>query len=325
MSLTVAKSIIRRFYAFLSDPEGEKVPEIVGWIKVKLPRSATKLPKDLLTPEEVKRLAEACVNPRDRALVMVLYDSAARLSEVCGLRVGDVEFDQYGARITVTGKTGSRKVRLINSVPDLQLWLGHHLRKDIPDAPLFIDLDHAGGDRPLLQDGMSRVVRRAAKTAGIKKRVHPHLFRHSRLTELAKHLSESELKVFAGWTASSQMARVYIHLSGDDVDRKLLEKAGFVRKEGTVRPMALATRECRRCATKNSATARYCSKCSLPFEDAELMQLTKEHEALIDAAPLLLKILKDPDVRRIVDNKALATDWHRQQVAEDQGRMSRHG
>lgn len=47
--------------------------------------------------------------------------------------------------------------------------------------------------------------------------------------ELAKTLSESELKVFAGWTAHSPMAKLYIHLYGDDVDRKMLEKVGFLK------------------------------------------------------------------------------------------------
>jgi len=71
-------------------------------------------------------MIEACDNPRDRALVHVLYESGARSGELLNMKIGDVEFDQYGAVIRVCGKTGPRRLRLIESVPDLQLWLSMH-------------------------------------------------------------------------------------------------------------------------------------------------------------------------------------------------------
>jgi len=43
--------------------------------------------------------------------------------------VGDVEFDRLGAVIIVRGKTGMRRIRLIESVPDLQRWLAVHSRR----------------------------------------------------------------------------------------------------------------------------------------------------------------------------------------------------
>ncbi|GAJ19374.1 unnamed protein product, partial [marine sediment metagenome] len=50
---------------------------------------------------------------------------------------------------------------------------------------------------------------------GIKRRIYPYMFRHTRLTELADNdLGEYKMKVLAGWTPDSNMATRYIHLSG---------------------------------------------------------------------------------------------------------------
>ena len=46
--------------------------------------------------------------------------------------------------------------------------------------------------------------------AGINKRIHAHLFRHTRMTELAKTLPEQTLKQLAGWSGSSKMAEVLV-------------------------------------------------------------------------------------------------------------------
>ena len=60
-------------------------------------------------------MLNAARTTRDRTVIAVLYESGTRVSEMCGLAVGDVEFDQYGARIIVDGKTGVRRVRSMPS------------------------------------------------------------------------------------------------------------------------------------------------------------------------------------------------------------------
>ncbi|MEM5766564.1 MAG: hypothetical protein QXD43_03350 [Candidatus Aenigmatarchaeota archaeon] len=115
-----------------------------------------------------------------------------------------------------------RRIRLIDSVPDLQLWVNHHSYKDNPEMPLFIDIGAYVGGRQLGYYALLHIVKVLAAKAGINKRVYPHLFRHFRLTELAKLFTEQELKVLAGWVGSSYMPRIYVHLSGADVEKKLL-------------------------------------------------------------------------------------------------------
>ena len=55
------------------------------------------LPEELLTEEEVKRLAEAAENPRDRDFILTLYESGCRVGELISLRLKHVQFDNYGA------------------------------------------------------------------------------------------------------------------------------------------------------------------------------------------------------------------------------------
>ena len=70
-----------------------------------------KLPEELLTEEEIQKMISSCANLRDRALVSVLYESGCRIGEIGNLRIKDVLFDEYGAKIDVLGKTGARRVR----------------------------------------------------------------------------------------------------------------------------------------------------------------------------------------------------------------------
>ncbi len=67
----------------------------------------------------------------------------------------------------------------------------------------------------------------ATKKADISKREHAHAFRHARATHLAKVFPEAVMKQMFGWTNDSDMAAVYYHLSGKDVDEALLKLYGI--------------------------------------------------------------------------------------------------
>ena len=70
-----------------------------------------------------------------------------------------------------------------------------------------------------------KVFKKIARKAGIEKKVYPHLFRHSRATQLARYLTEMEMKIFFGWSKNSNMPSVYVHLSGRDIDEKIIQLA----------------------------------------------------------------------------------------------------
>jgi integrase len=68
----------------------------------------------------------------------------------------------------------------------------------------------------------NRRLKHIARQAGITKRVFNHMLRHGSATRNAQFLTDSELKIMYGWAMGSKMPAVYVHLSGKDLDGKLL-------------------------------------------------------------------------------------------------------
>jgi integrase len=66
--------------------------------------------------------------PRDKAFiaVAVAFDGGFRIGEMLNIRLGDVNFDENGARVRVNGKTGPRVVRFVTAAPLLSSWVSRH-------------------------------------------------------------------------------------------------------------------------------------------------------------------------------------------------------
>jgi len=107
--------------------------EVELFKNIKIKRQKNKLPVErLLSRSDIEKLVAACDTQRDRALIMLLWDSGCRISEILSRSVGHVEFDRYGAVIMVDGKTGQRRLRLTACVGDLQSWINVHPMKNNP-------------------------------------------------------------------------------------------------------------------------------------------------------------------------------------------------
>jgi site-specific recombinase XerD len=213
------KVVLKKFFQWLRgcNEEEYEYPEEVRWIKTTI-RKKRLLPEVLLTADEIRRLVEAAENQRDRALILTHYESGCRVCETLSLRIVNVGFDQYGAVLIVNGKTGPRRVRIIAAAPALASWLNIHPLRNDPNAPLWVAMGTTSRYEPLSYDGMRVLLRRLARKAGLNKRVYTHLLRHTRATELANILTEAQMKELLGWTQSSKMPSVYVHLSGRDID-----------------------------------------------------------------------------------------------------------
>ena len=120
------------------------------------------------------------------------------------------------------------------------------------------------------------------------------MFRHSRLTHLAKILTEQELKVFAGWVQSSKMAGTYVRLSARDTDEAILGKVYGIskekedRKETKLKPIV-----CSRCKTVNEATNKFCKACGMALTLEAAIEVEKGREVIDKWMEYLVK---DPEV-----------------------------
>lgn len=213
------------------------------------------------------------------------------------MRVSDVVFDENGARVSVHGKTGSRTVQLIASSPILGLYVQQHPFKN-GDGPLWIHYGTVKRHKLMSYQATRETLIRIAVAAGITKRVHPHLFRHSAATRDGEYnISERILEVKYGWSKGSKMAARYTHIRdtkvADDIFLSTYAGKEFKAPEPQFRPLA-----CVRCARENTPGMQYCCGCGTPLDRAELAKSSVETQEMKndiqDIKKLLTQFLSQP-------------------------------
>lgn len=258
--------VLRRFFQYLGKEE------LVKDVKTTLKNSRKKLPDEILTQSEVEKMIEAADHPRDKAIIGLLYEGGLRIGELASLRIKNVEFDDDGAVLKVSGKTGERRVRIVTFSSLVAAWIEMHPRRDDKEAPLWVNLSTNYKKEGIRYEGIAQNIKRIAKRAGIKKSINLHLFRHSRATHLAKCLTEAEMNVYFGWIQGSDMPATYVHLSGRDLDDKILQIHGLKPKNAE-RKDELKPIECPRCKYINAPVNRYCGRCGTVLDEKERIKL----------------------------------------------------
>ena len=275
----------KKFYRwFAVEKKGEKLqpkeyPENVSWINTTMKEAKQKLPEDILNEDDVKKLIESADTPRDKALIALLWDSGCRIGELLNLQLKNLNFDRYGATILVSGKTGSRKIRLVPSVPYLATLKENHPDKNNNVAFLFVGDGSRNHGGRLGYNAIDSLLRKLKAKAKISKRVHVHGFRHARASNLAKKVKEPVMRELFGWTQKSQMTAVYVHLSERDIRNEKLRADGVEVPEDEAEESKLKPVKCVRCSTMNAPTAAYCMKCSMILDEA-LAKETEKQEAI---------------------------------------------
>lgn len=259
------RAILKKFLSTFS-------PEQARNIKLKVKR---KEPPIILSQAEIELLIEECRNPRDKALISFLYESGCRKGELVSIRLENVTFTEFGATVTIPkGKTGSRTIPVVYSASYLRQWVESHPTKGGCD-PLFCSLQE-----PFAQfsfSGLSHLMRTLKERTGIKKNLYPHLFRHSRASHLANQFTEQQLKQYLGWTAGSNMAAVYVHLSQRDIQDAVLKAYGIESQSEDKNKFKVG--RCPRCKEINPESSRYCGKCGMPLKDESIKQLETESDS----------------------------------------------
>ena len=294
-SQDVYKSCIKKFFQWFYKMDDREYPDIVKWIKTRTGKNSRgKLPEELLSESEIRRMVGCCDNFRDSAMIMVLYEGALRCGELLSMKIKHVEIDDNipVMRITVDGKTGMRKLPLVDSVPYLRNWLNTHPSRNDKESRLWTSLRLSKKTRTawaLTHEGIRGTVKLVGERAGIGKRIYPHLFRHSRLTELAKIMTDSELRMFAGWSKDSSMTATYIHLSQRDIETKLLESKGLIQRKDK-RKKELEPKTCLRCSEINPVTAKFCQRCSQILDLQTAIEIDKQRK---DSDDVMNKLFQD--------------------------------
>jgi integrase/recombinase XerD len=160
---------------------------------------------DILTRHEVDLLLRTTTNLKHRAIIEVLYSSGIRVGECVALRFDDL--DRREMLIHVNGKGNKQRFTIFSG--RCLATLEQYFRSCRPKQWLF----EGHGDRPLSEHMAEIAVSTAAKRAGIKKDITPHILRHT----FATHFLESDgrlpvLQKLLGHEHIRTTAR-YIHIS----------------------------------------------------------------------------------------------------------------
>ncbi len=277
------KDIIRQFWSWLYDKDKKgEYPEEVAWINIDKKRSNGKLPQDLLTKEDIEAQIEACKNPRDKALIALLYETGARIGELIDVTVGDIEDRKHGKKIVIDGKTGSRRLPLVESVPYLNHWLNKHPNPE-KEAPLWCKIQQGSPDDQLgYRYIREKILKRSMNDADIDKPSNPHHYRHSRASYLANEMTEAQLCEWFGWVQGSDVPAKYVHLSGRDIDNAYDAMHDLVDEEEEEEEPSVI--ECPRCEELNENNAKFCSRCGFALDTDVSAEIDETEEKLSEEA-----------------------------------------
>jgi integrase len=186
----------------------ENKPEcILGIPQLKRKEISCYKPTDLWTQEDDLLFLKWVTNKRDRCYHTMARDLSARPHEILSLKIKDIVFkavDKYQyAEVLVNGKTGTRHIPLIQSIPYIKDWLSSHPSRNNPKSPLFVDLGRRSMGRQLTVSGLyniykdykdvffPRILKDETVTDEDKDKIkallgkpfNPYIRRHSALTE----------------------------------------------------------------------------------------------------------------------------------------------
>ncbi len=176
------------------------------------PLTAPKRPRQMpkyLTEEEVKRLLDTAKdNPRDFAILSLLVYSGLRVSELCNLRLEDIDFAERIVYVR-SGKGDKDRIVVISqaAVNALEEYLS--TRTD--------DMEYLFASRKspqITRVQVFRIVRKYARLAGIKKNVTPHVLRHTLATTMLRR--GVDIRYIQQFLGHSSVATTQIYTHVDD-------------------------------------------------------------------------------------------------------------
>jgi site-specific recombinase XerD len=173
------------------------------------PRRPERLPI-ILSEEEVSRLIESASNSYHRVILMMLYGTGLRREELSRLKVTDIDSQRMVVHVRQGKGNRDREVTLS---PRLLEVLRAYWRWRKPKIYLFPSQQRKRKEQPISAKTVYHAVREAARRAGIKKKVTPHLLRHSWATHLLERGTDLKaIQVLLGHV-DLESTTIYLHLS----------------------------------------------------------------------------------------------------------------
>ncbi|MCX6748389.1 MAG: site-specific integrase [Candidatus Pacearchaeota archaeon] len=183
---------------------------------------------NLITEEELEKMIRKAENFRDKALLMLLWETGARPQEIVNLKWRDMKLEAEYPDVTLhSGKTEeTRQFPVKEAKIHLQRWKQEYCYPNQNNND-FVFPNPNNRDNPITTAGINKILRRMAKKSGINKDVWSYLFRHTRATRLYEELPQQIVEKLMG---HKDMAGVYAHISSKKAREEMIKKVYHVEE-----------------------------------------------------------------------------------------------
>lgn len=219
---------------------------------------------DLISREDLELILSHCCL-KVRTLLMVLYEGALRKDEALNIRYKDIKFNGGYIILRIgTSKTQKRDIPLTESIPYLKEYFNYKTFN--PIDKIFPYKRNTSLNVYLYKLTKKLIAEYPDKWEG--RELYPHLFRHSRLTELAAgKLNEAQIRKFAGWEPGSMIPRIYFHLDDQDVINILTKGEVNIPEPIKFKPII-----CPICDIENNHQNYFCWKCNNVLDESKSVE-----------------------------------------------------
>ncbi len=179
---------------------------------IKRPRREKRIPA-VLTKEELKKLIKAIPTKKSKLIVSLIYACGFRVSELINLKTKDLNFEE---KVGYLRQAKGKKDRIFN-IPDFLIKdLKKYAKKQKESGKEYF---FSGPNGKLSDRNIQKIVRNAAKKAGINKEVHPHTLRHSFATHLLENGIDIRLIQELLGHADLSTTQLYAHISSEQIKK----------------------------------------------------------------------------------------------------------
>lgn len=205
-TIDLTKSKLKQFYLYCHDETDDiKYRKIAKKLSSKIEAIKKLDPQDILIESDITKMVNVCTLERDRCVIMVMWESGMRAGELLNLDKSMIEINHSNKEVIfhIPDKPGSKTGARSVLCKKVYFYVIDWMKCNPTDK--FIDLK---------LKRLNLRLKTIAMTAGIKKPVNPHSFRHGAITHAVNQkMNEIDIKMRFWGNINSAMLEVYVHLS----------------------------------------------------------------------------------------------------------------